>query len=166
MHSERFAAVGEAAAYVSHEIKNPLMVIGGLAAPISYFAIRLRQRRNLDESLDVWACHGMASTWGMIAAGLFATVTVNSSGANGLFLGNPNQLGIQALAVVVTIVFSFGSTQAQRHHAFQTKRWCWRALAGAAQMRVIVTDTDGNDRNAERDRYHRMTAFMDRCAFS
>ena len=31
IHSERFAAVGEAAAYVSHEIKNPLMVIGGLA---------------------------------------------------------------------------------------------------------------------------------------
>lgn len=31
VHSERFAAVGEAAAYVSHEIKNPLMVIGGLA---------------------------------------------------------------------------------------------------------------------------------------
>jgi len=31
VHSERFAAVGEAAAYVSHEIKNPLMVIGGMA---------------------------------------------------------------------------------------------------------------------------------------
>jgi two-component system sensor histidine kinase HydH len=31
LHSEAFAAVGEAAAYVSHEIKNPLMVIGGLA---------------------------------------------------------------------------------------------------------------------------------------
>jgi two-component system sensor histidine kinase HydH len=31
IHSERFAAVGEAAAYVSHEIKNPLTVIGGLA---------------------------------------------------------------------------------------------------------------------------------------
>jgi two-component system sensor histidine kinase HydH len=31
LRSERFAAVGEAAAYVSHEIKNPLMVIGGLA---------------------------------------------------------------------------------------------------------------------------------------
>ncbi len=31
LHSERFAAVGEAAAYVSHEIKNPLMVIGGMA---------------------------------------------------------------------------------------------------------------------------------------
>src|SRR5208337_4841489 len=34
MHSERFAAVGEAAAYVSHEIKNPLMVIGGLAGQV------------------------------------------------------------------------------------------------------------------------------------
>jgi signal transduction histidine kinase len=31
LRSERFAAVGEAAAYVSHEIKNPLMVIGGMA---------------------------------------------------------------------------------------------------------------------------------------
>jgi two-component system, NtrC family, sensor histidine kinase HydH len=34
IHSERFAAVGEAAAYVSHEIKNPLMVIGGLAQQV------------------------------------------------------------------------------------------------------------------------------------
>ncbi|MFZ5450748.1 MAG: ATP-binding protein [Thermodesulfobacteriota bacterium] len=34
MHSERFAAVGEAAAYVSHEIKNPLVVIGGLAQQV------------------------------------------------------------------------------------------------------------------------------------
>jgi two-component system sensor histidine kinase HydH len=34
LRSERFAAVGEAAAYVSHEIKNPLMVIGGLAGQV------------------------------------------------------------------------------------------------------------------------------------
>ncbi|MFH1595963.1 MAG: ATP-binding protein [Pseudomonadota bacterium] len=34
VHSERFAAVGEAAAYVSHEIKNPLMVIGGMASQV------------------------------------------------------------------------------------------------------------------------------------
>jgi two-component system sensor histidine kinase HydH len=34
LRSERFAAVGEAAAYVSHEIKNPLMVIGGLASQV------------------------------------------------------------------------------------------------------------------------------------
>jgi two-component system sensor histidine kinase HydH len=34
VRSERFAAIGEAAAYVSHEIKNPLIVIGGLARQV------------------------------------------------------------------------------------------------------------------------------------
>ena len=62
------------------------------------------------ESMDVWACHGMASTWGMIATGLFATVELNSGGANGLFYGNPGQLAIQCLAVVVTITFCFTVT--------------------------------------------------------
>jgi Amt family ammonium transporter len=98
------AAVTPAAGFVS-----PLaaMVIGAVAAPICYYAIRLRQNRNLDESMDVWACHGMASSWGMIATGLFATVEVNSAGANGLFAGNPAQVGLQILAVVVTIVVTY-----------------------------------------------------------
>jgi Amt family ammonium transporter len=86
------------------------MVVGAVAAPLSYYAMRFRDRRKLDESLDVWACHGIASTWGMIAAGLFATVAVNSDGANGLFFGNPKQIGIQLLAIVVTIVFTFSMT--------------------------------------------------------
>lgn len=86
------------------------MVVGAVAAPLSYYAMRFRDRRKLDESLDVWACHGIASTWGMIAAGLFATVAVNSDGANGLFFGNPGQIGIQLLAVIVTMVFAFSMT--------------------------------------------------------
>jgi Amt family ammonium transporter len=86
------------------------MVVGAVAAPLSYYAMRFRDRRKLDESLDVWACHGIASTWGMIATGLFATVAVNSDGANGLFFGNPKQIGIQLLAIVVTIVFCFSMT--------------------------------------------------------
>jgi ammonium transporter, Amt family len=81
-----------------------------VAAPLSYYTMRFRDRRKLDESLDVWACHGMASTWGMAATGLFATVSVNSQGGNGLFFGNPGQIGIQMLAVAVTIVFAFGMT--------------------------------------------------------
>lgn len=98
------AAVTPAAGFVS-----PLaaMLIGAVAAPICYYAIRFRQNRNLDESMDVWACHGMASTWGMIATGLFATLEVNSAGANGLFYGNPKQLALQFLGVVVTIAFTF-----------------------------------------------------------
>ncbi len=83
------------------------MVLGAVAAVVCYYAIRFRQNRNLDESMDVWACHGMASSWGMIATGLFATIGVNEAGANGLFFGNPAQLGKQTLALVVTIVFAF-----------------------------------------------------------
>ena len=86
------------------------MVIGAVAAPLSYYAIRFRQNRGLDESLDVWACHGMASTWGTLAAGLFATVEVNAQGGNGLFYGNPGQFGTQLLATVVTMAFAFAVT--------------------------------------------------------
>ena len=86
------------------------MVIGAVAAPLSYYGIRFRDKRKLDESLDVWACHGLASTWGMVATGLFATIEVNSAGANGLFYGNPGQLPIQLLAIVVTMAFAFGMT--------------------------------------------------------
>jgi ammonium transporter, Amt family len=52
----------------------------------------------------------MASTWGVIAAGFFATLSVNADGANGLFFGNPAQLGIQLIGVAVTIAFAFGMT--------------------------------------------------------
>ncbi|MCB2225420.1 MAG: ammonium transporter [Desulfarculaceae bacterium] len=101
------AAVTPASGYVT-----PLaaMVIGAVAAPISYYTIRFRENRGLDESLDVFACHGMASTWGMLATGLFATKLVNPGGANGLFYGNPSQVGVQILASVVTMVFAFGVT--------------------------------------------------------
>jgi ammonium transporter, Amt family len=104
--------VGLAAVTPASGFVTPMsaLVIGAIAAPLSYYAIRFRDKRGLDESLDVWACHGIASTWGMVATGLFATVEVNSAGANGLFFGNPAQIGVQLLGIVVTMAFSFGMT--------------------------------------------------------
>jgi Amt family ammonium transporter len=104
--------VGLAAVTPASGFVTPLaaLVIGMVAAPISYYAISFRINRNLDESLDVWACHGLASTWGMIATGLFATTAANPAGANGLFYGNASQVGIQLLGVVVTMAFAFGVT--------------------------------------------------------
>lgn len=100
-------AITPAAGYVT-----PLaaLAIGALAAPLSYYAMRFRQQRKLDESLDVWACHGVGGTWGALATGLFATTTVNSAGANGLFYGNPQQFLVQLIAAFATIVFAFGVT--------------------------------------------------------
>jgi Amt family ammonium transporter len=66
-----------------------------------------RMKRNVDESLDVWACHGVGGTWGAIATGLFATTLVNPAGANGLLYGNPEQLVTQIAAVSVTWIYAF-----------------------------------------------------------
>src|SRR5829696_1020887 len=99
------AVVGLVAITPAAGFVTPLsaIIIGGLAAPISFYAIRLRQKWGLDESLDVWACHGMGGTWGALATGLFATKLINPAGADGLFYGNPAQFAIQALAALVSI---------------------------------------------------------------
>jgi Amt family ammonium transporter len=106
------AVVGLVAITPAAGFVTPLaaIVIGGLAAPISFYAIRLRQKWGLDESLDVWACHGMGGTWGALATGLFATKLINPAGADGLFYGNPAQFAIQALAALVSIAFAFSVT--------------------------------------------------------
>jgi len=102
------AAVTPASGYIEPLAAIP---IGIIASVISYYAMVWRSRSSkVDESLDVFACHGLGGMWGTIAAGLFATVAVNSAGANGLFYGNSIQLLKQAAAVAVIAVYSFGLT--------------------------------------------------------
>ena len=86
------------------------IIIGLGAGVFCFLACRLRARLKLDDSLDVWGCHGVGGTWGALATGLFATKLINPGGADGLFFGNPQQFLIQILAVVVTWVFSFVMT--------------------------------------------------------
>ncbi len=86
------------------------IVIGMVAAAISYYAMLFRSRQSVDDSLDVWACHGLGGTWGAIAKGIFATVAVNSAGANGLLYGNPQQVMIQLTAVAAVWIYAFVMT--------------------------------------------------------
>jgi Amt family ammonium transporter len=83
------------------------MLIGAVAAPISYYAIKFIHSRNLDESLDVFGCHGLAGCWGALATGLFATTSINEFGFDGLFYGNPGQFTTQLIATVAAAVFAF-----------------------------------------------------------
>src|SRR2546426_679874 len=69
-----------------------------------------RARTTLDDSLDVFACHGAGGIWGTLATGLFASSLINPGGPNGLFFGNPGQLGIQALACVIVAAFAFAGS--------------------------------------------------------
>lgn len=64
-------------------------------------------KTTIDDSLDVFACHGVGSAWGVIATGLFASLLINPAGANGLFSGNPDLIITQIIAVIVTAVYAF-----------------------------------------------------------
>jgi Amt family ammonium transporter len=82
------------------------IAIGALAAGASYFAILARSRTRVDDALDVFACHGVAGILGALLTGVFATKAVNPAGADGLLAGNPAQLGVQALAVLATVILA------------------------------------------------------------
>ncbi len=83
------------------------ILIGLGAGVICYFAIELKNRiLKVDDALDVWGCHGIGGTWGAIATGLFATVAVNSAGANGLFYGDPSLVLKQLVGVAASWLYS------------------------------------------------------------
>jgi len=82
------------------------LVIGMLAAVASFFTLQLRSRTKLDDTLDVFSCHGVGGITGALLTGVFATQLINSSGANGLLAGNPHLLLVQLIAVVATIVYT------------------------------------------------------------
>jgi Amt family ammonium transporter len=81
--------------------------IGFLAAIISNIAIYYKQKSSLDDTLDVFPCHGVGGMVGMLMTGVFATTTVNSAGANGLFYGNAAFLFTQLKALLIVVAYSF-----------------------------------------------------------
>jgi Amt family ammonium transporter len=98
------AAVTAAAGYIDF---TSAVIIGLAAGIISNLIANWRAGRSrIDDTLDVFACHGVGGIIGAIAVGLFATAAVNPV-VQGLFFGNPAQLAIQALAVVVVAAFAF-----------------------------------------------------------
>ncbi len=62
-------------------------------------------RSRIDDSLDVFACHGVGGIWGAIGTGIFASASVG--GASGLIYGNVHQFVAQLIAVGVVVPFSF-----------------------------------------------------------
>jgi ammonium transporter, Amt family len=98
------AAVTPASGYV-----GPLgsLVIGVGAGGFCYIVANWRARSRLDDSLDVFACHGIGGMWGTLATGLFASTLVNAAGHNGLVFGNPHQVLVQLVGIAVVASFCF-----------------------------------------------------------
>jgi Amt family ammonium transporter len=102
-------AVTPAAGYIS---PMSALVLGAVAALPSYFAIVARSRTRLDDSLDVFAGHGIGGITGALLTGVFASKAWNPAGADGLLAGNASQLATQALGVASSIVYSAVATYA------------------------------------------------------
>ena len=82
------------------------IAIGAIAPFVSYCAIYyLKPRFGYDDALDVWGIHGMSGVWGAVATGIFAVPAVG--GVAGLIAGNPEQVLIQIISVVATLIYSF-----------------------------------------------------------
>ena len=96
-------AVTPAAGFIS-----PLsaLILGAIAAFPSYFIIQLRSRTRIDDSLDVFAGHGVGGLTGALLTGVLAQKVWNSAGSDGLLFGNPHQLAVQALACLSAAAYA------------------------------------------------------------
>jgi Amt family ammonium transporter len=95
-------AITPAAGYVS-----PLaaVLIGFAAALVCSYALQLKNRWRLDDSLDVLPVHGVAGLLGTLLTGVFTLKSLNPAGADGLLVGQIGQLWIQLKAAGFTILF-------------------------------------------------------------
>jgi Amt family ammonium transporter len=86
------------------------IVIGAVAGFLCYNACNLKTKLGYDDSLDVVGVHGVGGTWGALATGLFATKAINPDASDGLFAGNPGQMGAQIVAILASWVLAFVGT--------------------------------------------------------
>jgi Amt family ammonium transporter len=84
--------------------------IGAVAAIISNVAVYYKSKSILDDTLDVFPCHGIGGIVGMILTGVFATKSVNIGGNDGLFYGNPSFFFTQLKGLSIVVAYSFSAS--------------------------------------------------------
>jgi ammonium transporter, Amt family len=97
-------AITPASGYVQPWAALLIGLAAGLACQV---AVGLKHKLRYDDALDVVAVHGVGGALGALLTGVFATTAVNPGGAQGLLYGSPWQVGRQAAAVGVTLLWSF-----------------------------------------------------------
>ena len=83
------------------------ITIGVVAAIISNIAVYYKHKSKLDDTLDVFPCHGVGGIVGMLLTGVFATKTVNGAGVDGLMAGNFDFFLTQVKALGIVVGYSF-----------------------------------------------------------
>jgi Amt family ammonium transporter len=90
-------AVTPAAGYIT---VGQSIVIGLLASLVSNVAVHLKSRTGVDDTLDVFPCHGLGGVVGMLLTGVFAKDV-------GLIHGKPRTFLFHLLALLVVSAFTF-----------------------------------------------------------
>lgn len=87
------------------------LAIGIIAGVVTYGVVYIRTKKiKIDDTLDVWAAHGIGGLTGAVLTGFFAEKIINPAGNNGLLFGNPHQLLVQVYAVLAVALYSFVAT--------------------------------------------------------
>jgi Amt family ammonium transporter len=94
-------AITPAAGFVS---PTGALAIGAIATFPSYFMILFRARTRVDDSLDVFAGHGIGGLSGALLTGIFAEKAWG--GTDGLLAGNATQFGLQAIGAGTAILYA------------------------------------------------------------
>jgi len=99
-------AITPAAGFVS--VPHSL-AIGIISAVVSNLVVEWRTRTSIDDTLDVFPCHGVGGMVGMLLTGVFANQNVNpgNTTGNGLFFGHTHLFFVQCIALVAVSIFSF-----------------------------------------------------------
>ncbi|QQR65438.1 ammonium transporter [Candidatus Kaiserbacteria bacterium] len=101
-------SITPASGYVGPVSAIAIGLIGGV---VTYLAVYWRMHKSsIDDSLDVWAAHGMGGLVGAILTGVFAEKAVNSFGNDGLLFGNAGLVWTQIVAVLCTALYAFVAT--------------------------------------------------------
>jgi Amt family ammonium transporter len=102
------ATITPAAGYVTPLAAIPIGIVAAVAC--YYVMLFFKSKLGFDDSLDVFAVHGVGGILGMLSVGIFASLAVNSAGADGLIAGNGAQLLKQFIGIAAVGAYSFGVT--------------------------------------------------------
>ena len=124
--------------------------IGVFAAIISNLAVYYKQKSKLDDTLDVFPCHGVGGIVGMLLTGVFASTAINGAGTNGWFYGNAGFLLTQIKAIGIVVSYSLVVSYA-----------IFRFINFVSPMRVSMEDEElGLDATQHNEKYMQGTLLV------
>lgn len=98
------ATITPAAGYVS---MTSAVIIGILGSIGCFFAVKLKEKMEWDDALDVWGVHGVGGVIGATLLGVFALKSINPAGADGLLMGNSAFFFKEIFAIILASLIGF-----------------------------------------------------------